>query len=223
MISGGTPATPQDTTRARGFRPRRRASSASATTSAAAPSTMPLALPAVTNESFPKEGFNAANPSSVVSGRMWSSASTVTVLRPWETSTGTISSLKTPALTAAAAAFWLRKAYASMASRVMPWRRARLSEVCAMYRPHCVSRRATISESSSFPSPRRRPVRAPRMTCGAWVMFSMPPARARPDSPRRIMWAAETTDWIPDPHSRFTVRAGTSTGMPAFRPTWRAP
>ena len=80
-----------------------------------------------------------------------------------------------------------------------------------------------MSESSSLPSPRRSPVRAPRMTWGACVMFSMPPATARRDSPRRIIWAAETTDWIPDPHRRLTVRAGTSTGMPALSPTWRAP
>ena len=54
-------------------------------------------------------------------------------------------------------------------------------------------------------------------------MFSMPPASARRDSPRRIICAAETTDWMPEPQSRLTVSAGVSTGTPAFRPTWRAP
>ena len=34
---------------------------------------------------------------------------------------------------------------------------------------------------------------------------------------------ALTTDWIPEPHSRLTVSAGTSIGSPALRPTWRAP
>ena len=77
--------------------------------------------------------------------------------------------------------------------------------------------------SSSLPSPSRNPARAPRITWGAWVMFSMPPASAMRASPRRIIWAADTTDWMPDPQSRLTVRAGTSTGTPAFRPTWRAP
>ena len=92
-----------------------------------------------------------------------------------------------------------------------------------MNSPHCVSSSATMSESSSLPSPRRSPDRAPRMTCGACVMFSMPPARARRDSPSRMVCAAEITDWMPDPQSRFTVSAGTATGTPALRPTWRAP
>ncbi len=92
-----------------------------------------------------------------------------------------------------------------------------------MYRPQCVSSSETISESSSLPSPRRKPERAPRSTCGAWVMFSIPPASARRDSPSRIICAAETTDWMPEPHSRLTVSAGVSIGTPAFSPTWRAP
>ena len=132
MISGGTPATPHATIFARGFNPRRRASSASATTSAAAPSTIPLALPAVTRPSLPKEGLRAARPSRVVSGRPWSSFSTRTVRPRSFTSTGVISSAKTPRSAAAAAAFWLRSAYASIAPREMSCRRARLSEVWAM-------------------------------------------------------------------------------------------
>ena len=110
MISGGTPAMPHETILASGFRPRRRASSASATTSAAAPSTIPLALPAVTNPSLPNEGLRAARPSSVVSGRRWSSFSTRTVLPRSFTSTGVISSANAPRSTAAAAACWLRRA-----------------------------------------------------------------------------------------------------------------
>ena len=34
--------------------------------------------------------------------------------------------------------------------------------------------------------------------------------------------AAFRMDWNPEPQSRFTVRAGTGMGIPAFRPTWRA-
>ncbi len=60
---------PQETTEASGFRPRAPASPRPATTRAAAPSTMPLALPAVTDPSFPKAGRSAASPSRVVSGR----------------------------------------------------------------------------------------------------------------------------------------------------------
>ena len=66
MMSGSHPATPHDTMRPSGcfF-----ALSAVVTTTIAAPSTMPLALPAVTKPSFANAGFNFASPSSVVSGR----------------------------------------------------------------------------------------------------------------------------------------------------------
>ena len=110
-FAGGTPATPQDTMLARGVRPRRCASSREATTSAAAPSTIPLALPAVTKPSLPKAGLSAASPSSVVSGRGWSSASTRTVLRPCGDVDGHDLVLEDAArAAAAAAAFWLRSA-----------------------------------------------------------------------------------------------------------------
>ena len=55
--------------RASGVRPRALAASPEAMTSAAAPSTMPLALPAVTTPSFLNTVGSAASPSSVVSGR----------------------------------------------------------------------------------------------------------------------------------------------------------
>src|SRR5664279_3666630 len=48
MILGSTPAIPQLTMRPSGFRPRFSASSSGITTTAAPPSTIPLALPAVT-------------------------------------------------------------------------------------------------------------------------------------------------------------------------------
>ena len=82
---------------------------------------------------------------------------------------------------------------------------------------------ALQSESSSFGGlPNGRPQRAPRMTCGAWVMFSVPPASTTFASPVRICSAALTTAWKPEPHRRFTVSAGTRCGTPAFSPTWRA-
>ena len=58
---------------------------------------------------------------------------------------------------------------------------------------------------------------------GAWLMFSMPPATQAVASPMPIAWQADTIDWMPLPHRRFTVRAGVVWGMPALRPTWRAP
>ncbi len=75
MIEGSTPATPHETRRPIGWTPFRSAHAALARTAAAAPSPMPLALPAVTSPSFLKYGRSAASASRVVSGRMCSSVS----------------------------------------------------------------------------------------------------------------------------------------------------
>ena len=88
-----------------------------------------------------------------------------------------------------------------------------------MNRPQYESRSATISESSSSPWPRRRPPRAPRMTCGAWLMFSMPPASTQVASPVWSCCAALITLWSPEPHRRLTVSAGTLWGSPALSAT----
>ena len=51
------------------------------------------------------------------------------------------------------------------------------SAVSAMERPQCASRSASQSGSSSGGGgPSRRPQRAPRTTCGAWLIDSVPPA-----------------------------------------------
>ena len=50
-------------------------------------------------------------------------------------STGTISSAKRPARHAASASCWLRRAYASCASRVMPYFAAQFSAVIAIVQP----------------------------------------------------------------------------------------
>src|SRR5512143_312846 len=89
MSSGSQPTTPHETSRPSGFTPLRFAFSADVTTTAAAPSTIPEALPAVTWPSFPNDGGSFASASNVVSGRMWSSRSTWTLLRPAFASTGT--------------------------------------------------------------------------------------------------------------------------------------
>ena len=84
---------PRERRRARALRP----SSAVVTTSAAAPSLMPDALPAVTVPSFLNAGFSAASFSAVVPARGYSSVSTRSG-SPFfcGTSTGTISALKLP-------------------------------------------------------------------------------------------------------------------------------
>ena len=69
MIAGSTPAVAQETMRASGLRPRLLASSAVISTSAAAPSLMPEALPAVTVPSLAKAGRSLAIASSVAPWR----------------------------------------------------------------------------------------------------------------------------------------------------------
>ena len=81
------------------------------TTSAAAPSFTPGALPAVTDPSFLNAGFNAFSTSTVESGLMVSSRSK-TMGAPFGcgTSTGTISAVKRPSAAARAAFRWLSAA-----------------------------------------------------------------------------------------------------------------
>jgi hypothetical protein len=77
ISSGWQPATAQPLKAPSGCRPRRSASLASISTTAAAPSLSWLALPAVTHLPGPLTGCSLARPSSVVSGRLHSSRSTV--------------------------------------------------------------------------------------------------------------------------------------------------
>src|SRR3954470_22655897 len=51
-------------------------------------------------------------------------------------------------------------------------------------------------------------------------MFSMPPATAVSTDPTRISCAADTIACAPEPHTRFTVKAGTVTGRPACTAAW---
>ncbi len=106
--------------RASGSRPSFSAAAAEATTSAAAPSLMPEALPAVTVPSFLKAGLSLASLSSEVwRGCSSVSNSTGSPLR-CGTSTATISSLKRPAAMAASARCWLRRPNSSCSSRPSP-------------------------------------------------------------------------------------------------------
>jgi hypothetical protein len=97
MTRGSTPATALATKRPSGWMPSSTAFSSLATTSAAAPSLIPLELPAVSVPPSRKAGFRAASFSGVVSGRGCSSA----VTSPTETN----SSRKRPL---AAASEWRR-------------------------------------------------------------------------------------------------------------------
>jgi hypothetical protein len=71
-------------------------------------------------------------------------------------------------------------------------------------------------------SPIRAPQRASGIQYGPRLIDSAPPASATDTSPDWIPCAAETIACTPVPHSRLTVKAGVSLGMPAFTPTTRA-
>ena len=97
MIDGSTPPRAPVTYVAIGVTPNSLAFSSLITTTAAAPSLIPDALPAVTTPpSFPEQHLNPAKDSAVVPGLGPSSVSTITVFFLCFTSTGTISSLNLP-------------------------------------------------------------------------------------------------------------------------------
>ena len=113
MTSGSTPATPQPTSRPIGRSPRSAGEGLVGHTSAAAPSQMPEALPAVTTPSFRKYGASLASTSGVVSGRMCSSAAQATSFRVFRSLTVTGDDLFAaiaPDAQAAPAPAWLRAA-----------------------------------------------------------------------------------------------------------------
>ena len=119
MMAGSTPAVAKEAMRASGFKLRFAASAPDITTSTAAPSLMPEALPAVTVPSFEKAGRSFRNPSMVASWRMNSSSETTTSPFLVFTVTGTISSLNRPDFWAALALSCEPKANSSCCSRVI--------------------------------------------------------------------------------------------------------
>src|SRR5690348_7368442 len=132
MIAGSTPVVAHDTIFASGLIPRFFASSALISTSAAAPSLMPEALPAVTEPSLLKAGRSLASVSAVVPWRGNSSVSTTTSPLRVFTVTGTISSLKRPRFCAASALFCDEAAKASCSARVIWYFCATFSAVLPM-------------------------------------------------------------------------------------------
>ena len=82
MSTGSTPTTATAWTRASGRQPRAAATSLVVTSSAAAPSEICEALPAVTVPPSSNAGFSPASTSAVVPGRMPSSSVTVVADRP---------------------------------------------------------------------------------------------------------------------------------------------
>ncbi len=154
---GSGPATrPKPTSSARGDSPSSSALARLMTTTAAAPSEIWDALPAVMVPSGEKAGLSRPNPSTVVSERMPSSVSTTSSSRRWRTVTGTISPASRPSLVAMHARWWLMAASSSCRARVMPARLAKASVPAPMWTSsnahHSPSR---IMESTAVTSPRR--------------------------------------------------------------------
>ncbi len=141
ISSGSQPATAKPRKTPRGVRPRCSASFASITTHADAPSENWLALPAATTPPG-NAGLILEIASTVVSGRMPSSAESVTSrvesrpdslsATPMTVANGTISSANRPAASAAAARCWLRAPYSSCFSRGMRYLFATFSAVSSM-------------------------------------------------------------------------------------------
>ncbi len=132
IYAGSTPADCPATQVAIGVTPSSFAFSSLITTTAAAPSLIPDALPAVTVPSFLNAVLSFERLSFVVPALGPSSVSTITVSFLVLTSTGTISSLNLPSAIAFAAFCWLAAANSSCISRVTPYFSATFSAVIPM-------------------------------------------------------------------------------------------
>src|ERR1051326_4861786 len=119
MMAGSTPACAQETIRASTLRPSLAAWLAFMSTTAAAPSLIPEAFPAVTVPSLSKAGLSLETASNVVPWRGDFSASTTKSPLRVLMVTGTISSLKRPLFWAASALFWEATANSSCWRRVI--------------------------------------------------------------------------------------------------------
>ena len=180
----------------------------------------------MTTPSFLKKGGSLARPSGVVSGRMCSSAAHGSAWRVFRSLTGPARPRRrsAPASHAALAAGLAPRGVAVHRLAVIPYCSARFSAVSAIESPQCASRSASQSVSSSGAAgPSRRPQRAPRTTCGAWLIDSVPPASttsrlAQQDLLRALDDGLEARAAEPVHGERRASRSG----GPARRPTWRA-
>ena len=131
------------------------------TTTAAAPSEIWEAFPAVMVPSGENAGRSLPSDSAVAPGRMPSSWSTVTWSLRCCTTTGVISSASSPFLVASAARSWERAAHSSWAARSIPRRRFVSSDSPPMWASSKASQSPswTIASTSSV-SPMRAPNRA---------------------------------------------------------------
>ena len=205
-----------------GFAPRFSAVSRSISTTAAAPSLMPDALPAVTVPSLRNTGRSFARSSTVASARGCSSVSNTVSPRRVFILTGRICCLNRPSDIARDARRCDSSASASWSPRVIWWLSARFSAVSPMWMLSNGSCSAASIMSTIAASPMRAPQRTPCARYGARLMLSAPPPTAMSVSPSMMVCAADTIACRPEPHSRFSVNAGVSFATPAFIAATRA-
>ncbi len=191
---------------------------------AAPPSLICEAFPAVMLPALSNAGRRLASDSSVVSARTPSSTLTTTgsPLR-WGTSTLMISVSNSPSLAARAARSWELAATWSCDWRSRPADAAYFSVPAPMaHWSKAQNRPSYIIESTTVWSPMRKPARAPGSRYGALVMDSIPPATTMSASPAWIMRSARWMALTPDRQTLLMVVAGTVMGMPPFIAAWRA-
>ena len=166
IVRGSTPAAAEETIRTSDGRPSSRALRSLIRRTAAAPSLMPLAFPAVTVPPSRNAGRSFASASRDVSARGGSSLETVRPSPAVEGSgTGTISSANFPDSIAAIARRWLSKANRSCSSREnvgFPSRRFSAVSPMASF-PYCAFSRGfgnrhprVVSHAVRFPIPPSR-------------------------------------------------------------------
>ena len=208
------PATREwETISASGVRPRRSAVAGLTSTTAAAPSVICEALPAVMVPSLLKAGRSLPRDSTVVSGRTPSSRETTVSPRRELMVKGAISAAWNAADSAARR--WERAENSSCWARLMPMSVLPSSVEEPMERDSKASVRPSNSRvSSSSMAPYLVPARA-RCTCGASDMDSCPMATTISASPAAIIRAPATTASVPERHTAFRVSAGTFSPIPA--------
>ncbi len=178
---------------------------------------------AVTVPSFWNAGFNVGIFSS--GAAKGSSSASILSGSPffWATSTGAISSAKSPVFDAFCARRYDSREKASCSSRVkwyLPTHSsAQLPMWVSLYGSH---RPSLIIESTSVPLPIRRPVRPFSRRYGAFDMDSIPPATATSYSPAWMALPTSITARMPEPHTLWTVTQGTVFGTPAPSEACRA-
>src|SRR5262245_23165752 len=199
---GSTPASPNETNRARGSSPSSDAFASLATSTPPAPSQIWLEFPAVTTPSGRNAGLSAANASRDVSLRGVSSTANNVPTCGFCTSTGMISFSNRPSSIAASARRCDSSDTSSSSSRESPH-----SAAIASAESPC----GTICQRSSSLSERSPPFDP----IGTRDIISTPAETTRSSCPDQIAAAALKFVCIDEPHWRSTVVPATVSGQPA--------